>query len=304
MKNGSRSLLLAGLCGLMIGLLAEAEAARAAAREALALCAGTVIPSLFPPLAVTSALTALGVEAWFALPLSRWMTLFRLPDSAGSAVLLGLLGGYPIGAKTAADLYRSHRLTRQETERLLTFCNNSSPVFFISVLGSGVFASLRAGVWLWLIHVASAMLAGLFLCRREVNPCRQVPPLDSLRRESTCAALVRAVRESASGMVNLCGFVILFYVLSRPLAAVGGKTGALLVGLTELFSLTPQVTPTPFGFVLAAACTGWGGLSVQFQTAAVLEGSGLSLKPYLTGKVLHGLLSALLAAALAGYVLT
>ena len=65
-------------------------------------------------------------------------SLFRLPGCAGSAaLLLGLVGGYPIGARTAAELYASGDLTRQEAERLLTFCNNSNPVFLISVLGCG-----------------------------------------------------------------------------------------------------------------------------------------------------------------------
>ena len=104
-------------------------------------------------------------------------------------------------------------------------------------------------------------------------------------------------------MLNLCGFVVLFYVLSRPLAAVGGRIGAALVGLTELFSLMPLVTADRFGFILAAACSGWGGLSVLFQTAAVLEDSGLPLSPCAAGKAVHGLLSAALAAVQAGYVL-
>ncbi|MFR0770562.1 MAG: hypothetical protein ACLSHO_14075 [Dysosmobacter sp.] len=71
------------------------------------------------------------------------------------------MGGYPIGARTAAELYASGDLTRQEAERLLTFCNNSNPVFLISVLGVGVFGSVRAGLWLWLIHVCAALLTGL-----------------------------------------------------------------------------------------------------------------------------------------------
>ena len=90
--------------------------------------------------------------------------LFRLPGCAGSALLLGLVGGYPIGARTAAELYTSGALTRQEAERLLTFCNNSNPVFLVSVLGSGVFGSVRTGLWLWLIHVCSALLK---MCIRD-----------------------------------------------------------------------------------------------------------------------------------------
>ena len=304
MKKISRPLLLSGLCALMILLLAEAETVRTAALEGLLLCSRTVIPALFPPLAVSSLLMALGFGEWAGPHLARWMTpLFRLPGSAGSAVLLGLVGGYPIGARTAAELYRSRQLTRQEAERLLTFCNNSSPVFFISVLGAGVFGSVRAGVWLWLIHVAAAALTGLLLSRRSTGVSRQVPCLDSRRDTGLCSTLVRTVRESTAGMLNLCGFVVLFYVLSRPLAALKAPLGPLLVGVTELFSLTPLVTADRFGFILSAACSGWGGLSVLFQTAAVLEDSGLPLRPCLAGKALHGILSAALAAVLAGYVL-
>ena len=110
------------------------------------------------------------------------------------------------------------------------------------------------------------------------------------------AALVTAVRSSAGGMLSVCAFVTLFYVVAAPLKALGPRLGPTLVGAVELFSLTPLLTPDFFGFVLAAGCAGWGGLSVLFQTAAVLDGTDLSLRPCLLGKLAHGLLSALLAA--------
>ena len=56
MKKIFRPLLLSGLCALMILLLAEAETVRTAALEGLLLCSRTVIPALFPPLAVSSLL--------------------------------------------------------------------------------------------------------------------------------------------------------------------------------------------------------------------------------------------------------
>jgi len=302
MKNLVRVPLLLVLSGMMILLLAEAESARAAALQALRLCACSVIPALFPALALSSALTALGFGEWVSPLLARWMTpLFRLPGAAGSAVVLGLMGGYPIGARTAAELYRNGALTRQEAQRLLTFCNNSNPVFLISLLGAGVFSSVRTGVWLWLIHLLAALLVGLVFRRgggRSVPP--PVPPR---AQESAAGALVRAVGDAALSMVRLCGFVVLFYVLSRPLLCLGGRTAALAVGVTELFSLTPLLTADRFSFILASGCAGWGGLSVLGQTAAALEGSGLSLRPCLLGKLLHGLLSAALAALLAPYIL-
>lgn len=284
------------LCGVLLWLLRDAQAVRAAAARALTLCAGTVIPSLFPFLVISSLLIALGFGEWLAPNFSGLMTpLFRLPGQASGPLLLGLVGGYPIGAQSAAEFYQQGLLTKDEAERLLTFCNNSNPIFLISVLGSGVFGSVRAGVWLWLIHLLSALLTGL-LFRGHKTPARRgtVRPV-SCRAVSLPAAVVSSVRSAANGMLSVCAFVTLFYVLISPLAGRGGLLSTALVGLVELFSLTPLLTPDVPGFVLAAACAGWGGLSVLCQTAAVLDGTGLRLAPCICGKVIQSLLSGLLA---------
>ena len=305
MKKRGRTDLFLILRGILIWFLTDAARIRAQAAEALLLCGKSVIPALFPFLVVSSLLIALGFGEWVSPYLAGLMTpLFRLPGLASSALLLGLVGGYPIGAQTAADLYRQHLLTRQEAERLLTFCNNSNPVFLISVLGVGVFGSVRAGVWLWLIHLLSALLTGL-LFRNHGGPARrQAGGTAAFQAVSLPAAFVAAVRESLSGMLSVCAFVTFFYVLARPLASLGGWLGPVLVGLTELFSLTPLLRPDRFGFILASAMAGWGGLSVLCQTAAVLEGSGLRLQSCAAGKAVQGLLAGLLAALLAGYALS
>lgn len=299
-----RRLLLLLLLLLFLLMLVYAPQVRAAAAEALQLCARSVIPALFPFLAVSGLLVSLGFGQWLSPYLAGLMTpLFRLPGCAGSALLLGFAGGYPIGAKTAADLHRQGLLTREETEHLLTFCNNSNPVFLISVLGSGVFGSVRTGVWLWLIHLFSALLTGLLFrgCKNH-SARRALPPAPDFRVVSLPAAFVSAVKDAAAGMLSVCAFVTFFYVLSAPIAKLGGTLSPLLVGLLELFSLTPLLTADRLGFVLSAAMSGWGGLSVLCQTAAVLEGSSLSLRPCLTGKAVQGVLSAALAFAVSFHI--
>ena len=304
MKNHWRRDACLVLCGVLLWLLRDVQHVRTAAARALSLCAGTVIPSLFPFLVISGLLIALGFGEWLSPYLSGLMTpLFRLPGQASGPLLLGLVGGYPIGARTAAELYGQGLLTKEEAERLLTFCNNSNPVFLISVLGAGVFGSVRAGVWLWLIHLLSALLTGL-LFRGGPQPARRrEPQAVPCRTVSLPAALVSSVRSAANGMLSVCAFVTLFYVLISPLAERSGLLPTALVGLVELFSLTPLLKPDTFGFVLAAACVGWGGLSVLCQTAAVLDGTGLRLAPCVWGKLLQALLSAALALALSGYVL-
>ena len=291
------------LCGLLVWLLADAGRVRAAAAEGLALCGRAVIPALFPFMAASTMLVSMGFGEWASPRLAGLMNLYHLPGPAGSALLLGLVGGYPIGARTAAELHRRGLLTAGEAERLLGFCNNSNPVFLISVLGGGVFGNPRTGVFLWLVHVLSALLTGCFFRgRRESIGHREVPRLSPCQESTLSAAFVEGIRSACGNMVSVCGFVIFFYVLASPLANLGGILGPGLVGFLELFSLTPLLAGDRLSFILASACAGWGGVSILCQTAAVLEGSGLGLWNCVVGKVLQGLLAAGLAAAVSLYL--
>ena len=275
--------------------------------RALALCARSVIPALFPFLVVSTLLLRLG----FGELAAPWLAgliepLFRVDGVGSSALLLGLVGGYPIGPRTTAELYRQGALRRDEAERLLAFSNNSNPVFLISVLGLGVFGSVRVGIWLWLIHLLSALLTGLCFRQYQTGPAgpQNVTRSSPFHTVSFSSALVESVRSACSGMLSVCAFVLFFYVLARPLSALSFPLGPALVGATELFSLTPLLTADRFGFVLAAAASGWGGISVLCQTAAVLEGSGLSPRPCVLGKAVQGLFSLGLALLLSSYVLS
>ena len=187
---------------------------------------------------------------------------------------------------------------------MLAFCNNSNPVFLVSVLGAGVFGSVRTGVWLWLIHVLSALLTGLLFRKTGgLSAVRPRPPAARAGGGFFVTAFVQAVRGALSGILSVCAFVTFFYVLARPLAAASGVLGPILVGITELFSLTPLLAPDPFHLILASGAAGWGGVSVLCQTLAVLDGSGLRVRNCLLGKAAQGGISLLLAALLAGYVL-
>lgn len=78
------------LCGILVWFLADARQLRLEAAKALTLCAGTVIPALFPFMVVTGLLVRLGFGQWLAPDMAGLMaSLFRLPGCAGSALLLG-----------------------------------------------------------------------------------------------------------------------------------------------------------------------------------------------------------------------
>ena len=223
--------------------------------------------------------------------------LFRVSGAGASAFFLGLLGGYPVGGRTVGQLYRAGRIPEDEAEHLLSFCNNAGPSFILGVVGLGCFQSLGAGWALYLIHAASAVLAGVLLRgRARPGPDRFRPrPLP----ERVLPAFIRSVQDSALAMLRVCGFVVFALVVQALVTAWMGVSHPAALGFIELTGGVMRLGGGRGDFVWAAALLGWGGLSVHGQTAAVLADTDLKMGRYFLGKLLQAALSALLAYLLA-----
>ena len=285
-----------------LALLLAPQAAAQGVRDGLRLCFSTVIPSLFPFFVVTSLLVRLGAaEALRGIFAPFMGPLFRLSGACAAPLMAGLVGGYPAGARTAAELVRSGQLSREEGERCLGFVNNCGPAFLLSYVGSGVLGSSRAGVWLYLIHVLAALLAGMILCRLpRKGRGRPSPPPAAPGPEDAAplsAALPAAVTGSLTAVLNICGFVVLFRAL---VAVVPFPLPPAALGFLEMVSGAAALAPGREGFITAAAIVGWGGLSVHCQTAAVA--APLRLGRHWAGKALQALLSLALAAGAAQFL--
>ena len=278
-------------------LLLRPQKAASAVRAGLALCAGTVVPSLFPFFAAISLLLQLGAaEALGRLCAPIMRPLFRMRGVCALPLLAGLLGGYPSGAKTAASLYAQGRITRQEAELLLGFCDNCGPAFLLGCVGAGVLGNPDAGLWLYAVHILSAILAGILLCRLSGD---RGPVLLGSALPAAPVSFPQALTSSVTGALastlNVCAFVVFFQVLS---ALPPAPPPPLVLGILELVGGVASLTPGPGGFAAAAAIVGWGGLSVHCQAMSLAAPEGLSFRWHWAGKALQAVLSALLAAGI------
>ena len=320
-KQDIRDLLLgAGLLLSAAALLLWPEQAVAAAQDGLRLCGNVIVPSLFPFFVLSSLVVELGLSRYLGQLFQRFMVpLFRVNGACASALALGFVGGYPVGARTAIALYRSGQCTKTETERLLAFCNNSGPAFIFGVVGTGIFHSGPVGLLLYLTHVAASLAVGLLFRFYKPHDGPTSPRSGGsvqFQTGNAGAAFTRSVTGALSGILNICAFVICFTVILRLLTLCGALDLAaevlvflfrplgmdriwarrLLTGVVELSS---GVTALSGGAIsgrlsMAAFMLGWAGLSVHCQVLAFLGDSGLSMGTYLSGKLLHGILSAAL----------
>lgn len=277
---------------LAAALLWDAAGAAEAVRRGIELCLASVIPALFPFFAVSSLLVSLGAGRAARILERPFRALFRCGGAGAAAFLLGMLGGYPVGAATVASLVRQGDVSPAEGRRLLAFCSNAGPSFIIGVAGLTVFGSARTGAYLYLIHITAAMAAGFLLRgRRAVTGGTYHPPA----RPGLISAFLSAVQGAASAMGWVCAFVVFFLVLLSLTERVTGPLPPWAAGFLELTNGVLRLSPTRTGFITAAALLGWGGLSVHGQSAAVLSGTDLPMGPYLAAKAAHAAVSVLLA---------
>jgi sporulation integral membrane protein YlbJ len=299
-----------------------------AAKTGLSLCYNVIIPSLFPFFVLSSLVVELGLSVYLGRALERVMRpLFHVPGSCASAVALGFVGGYPVGAQTAIHLYEKGACTKEEAERLMAFCNNSGPAFILGVVGAGVFADSRIGIALYLAHAAASICVGVIFRFYHNKGSSRTGSARYHRIEVThfTTAFVTSVKNALTSTLNICAFVLFFTVVLR-LLFLSGVMGFLATSISAVFS--------PIGFTrewaerlltgaleissgvwslsgsgslsgrmsMASFILGWAGLSVHCQVLSFLGSSGLSPRSYLYGKILHGIISASLVAVISHVV--
>ena len=296
----------------------------AAAKDGLAVCYTLIIPSLFPFFVLSSliiSLTPSAIAARLFAPLMR--PIFALSGPCIMPLLLGLIGGYPVGLRTTAQIYEIKGCTPNEAKRLAVFCNNCGPAFLLNVAGIGVFGSQEAGLLLLATHWLAAMLVGLLSRRLQgqgeksfsytqfESKGNHTPSLSSIFPD--------CVRDSFSATLNVCAFVTLFSVLIRLVTCTGALPIAA-AALSQLLSCSPQLCQSaiigffelstgisslaplyadPLALPLAAFILGWGSLSVHCQSLPFLNRCPDAKAPYFIGKLLQGTIAAGLAACLA-----
>lgn len=270
-------------------LILDSKTAAAGAEEAVTLCIRVLLPTLFPFFVVSCMLTGLlgGTQTRLLRPLTR---LLRLHDSAQPMLLLGCVGGYPIGAVCIAQ-GRKNGLSRGDAQRMMAFCSNAGPAFIFG-MGSRIFSDTRLCLLTWAIHLLSAVIVGLLTAGRCTSRCLV---------HGTAPTLSQALRRAMRILCDVCGWVILFrvliaflrkhllYALRVPLQIVLSGALELANGASALHLLSCD------GARLTVFCAmlSFGGLCVYMQTRSAAEHVDLGL--YLPGKLTQCALSILLS---------
>lgn len=279
------------LCMLFLFLFCITHPARAipGAAAGLSLWYCTVLPTLLPCMILSSYLISTEL-------------IKRLPP-APFAFVVGWFCGYPMGAKTIADLHKTGRLSKSRGNQILILCCEPSPMFLTGFLCTGmlhlsVFQTLPC---LLAVYIPPVICYGFSLAfqkhfRTGQDEFQTVPVQKTEDDTGFLASFLRFEEAMMNGFViigKVGGYLMLFTMLSyffRDYCPVP-LLNVLIPGILEMTSgIAFTVQSGLPGALIAALCfayTAFGGLSGLAQTVSVLGDTPFSKRNYLFWKLIQ-----------------
>lgn len=280
-------------------LILDTKTAVLGAKEGIIQCITAIIPSLFP-FFIACGLFCQCMQQHnlaFLTPLCR---VCKIPKGSEPFLLIGFLGGYPVGAREITVAYKDGKLNRFNAERMLPFCNNAGPSFIFGILALQ-FSNKTVGIWLFIIQILSAILTAIILPGKQAENVSIAPNKQDY---------ISVFNGSLHAIISVCGWVVIFRIILSFLQrwilwALPEYISVIISGILELATGCTQlniIENDGLRMVLSSAMLSLGGICVYLQTRSVT--ASLRLNIYFPGKIIQCCIAIILSGLMQIFLFT
>lgn len=262
-----------------------------------------MVPTLLPFMILSGIMIRMNLTERFVGLLHPLLhRIYGTSRNGSYTIIMGFLCGFPMGARIVGELYEQHKLSREESALLLSFCNNIGPIYFLSYVipTLGIDRPGRP----FLLMYGIPLLYGLLLMRirpmmtRTVSSCENHPEARSLRAEhpgscSLLAAIDASVLSGLIGIARLGGYMVFFNLLNivfQPFQHVNTNILNIYRCLLEITSGI-DCSGQSINYAILILLP-FGGFSCIAQTYSMIRQTDLSLRPYLYHKAVQTAITA------------
>lgn len=275
-----------------------------------------MIPTLLPFMILSGIMVRMNLTERFARCFHPLFHMLWGTSLNGSyVILMGMLCGFPMGARVIGELCHAGKLSEDEGAYLLAFCNNIGPIYFISFVmgtlslsGNYIPFIIMYGVPLvygcvlhYLVYIKKALC---YLLKKKKSYTyisytrNNVLKAQSIEHHPT-PTLLSAIDDSiVSGLIGigkLGGYMVFFNLLNVmfiPFSALSGKFLALCNCILEITSGINRIGAT--GFYMILILLPFGGLSCMAQTYSMIKDTNLSISRYFMHKCIQTIITAII----------
>ncbi len=267
----------------------------------LKICSGVIIPSLFPFMVFSSFVIKSGIYIKLGKLLGKPIKLiFNLPACSSGAVIMGFIGGYPIGISITTELLELGAIEEKQAKRLALFSVNAGPAFVVSAVGSVIYQSKNIGYILLastlLSSITIGIIAGIF---SRINGEKVTEKVRLKRHEKFSSAFVSATESAAKAILSICMWVVTFGAIISFAKAlpISKEISVLLCGILEVTSGCTLCAGV-FPLAATAALISFSGFCIFFQLMPSIKKIGLKFSSFLLSRIACAALSFIYCTAL------
>lgn len=294
--------LYAGVIGIIILIFfCYPQVISTSAKEGLLLWFQVVLPALLPFLILSSVILGLGIDNSISRLAAPLLTrVFGISRAGCYPVVIGMLSGYPLGAATVGEMVRRGRISSEEAQYILHFCNNASPMFLLQFIGIHCLGFRQPLLVMGIIYLSA--WTNTLIERFVFHPVMAEKPMPDWviqQKPSLIRLLDESILYGFTVLAKVGGYIILFSILAGVLERVlpvPMPIRAVITGILEITTGADQIVhmavPEGWRMILLLGCSAFGGFSSVAQSASVLAETGLSIRKYICAKGRQALIAA------------
>lgn len=275
------------------------------ASDGILLWFNIVLPTLLPFIILSNLLIGTNAASLIArITGPLFCRIFRVSGYGSFAVLTGFMCGYPMGSKVTADLLNGGYISREEGRYLLSFCNNTSPMFIISYVIWQNLKEESLTLPAILILTISPCICS-FLFRRHYHICGQSEsrgchvPAPNV---SSASVVDDSIMNGFVTITKVGGYIMLFSILIALAELLPFHHPALALAALPSLEITNGIamlckscSEPGLRFILTMGLTSFGGWCSVAQTRCMVQEAGLPIFPYIIEKLITAGVTSLLA---------
>ena len=267
-------------------------------RFSFSLCINNLFPSLIPFMLLSNIL----INYNFIDDLSDifniiMIKVFKVNKNASFAFIMSILSGTPSNAKYLKDLFDKSLIDINDIQKCLNFCHFTNPIFILGTIGYTFLHDKKLGLIILISHYLSSIIIGCF-------GKKDIKDYTFIHKNKSNNNFINILKSSINstidtlflilGIITTC--IIITCIIDNVISLNDNyKFIYCLIEITQgLKYLSLSDLSIELKSILSSFIISFGGFCIHAQVFSILDNKKIRYVPYLTSRIIHGVLSATL----------
>lgn len=252
-----------------------------------------LIPSLFPFMFLSNYLIYCDKINLFTKPFSLLLKpVFRLSQPCYYVITAGFLFGFPMGAKVTGQLLIQNKISEEEADYLLAFCNHLSPAYMIFVAFPLCKITEKFYFFYLFCFYGIPLLYGILLrytyFRTKLNIRITKSNSTAYHSKSCLEAIDLSLTDTLISIGKLGGYMVLFGFFAGFISTLAGTNSIFFQYAYPFIEISSGLNYHILSPTVCLIYCSFGGLCCMLQTRGMLQkvADRISMNHYIIHKII------------------